>query len=459
MAAKAEINVATEKPASREGQRRQRPDRRRRLQAGHAKHASGNDALRGELVTAPAQRGSDGTKRPADMERTSLCSNLPGPWRFRDTDGTIICSERLIEQNLNLARKYAWNWSKKSAFDYQELEALAYLGLIKGIRKFDPRKGFKLSTICVPYVNGEILHFFRDKGYAIKYPSRWREVMPKARKSLEAGHDPAVISDELGMTLAELEEMLGSMCGTSELRDEVVGEGEHDVELDLLRPLEGLAIMAWERMSWADKTFIVNWWKANRRRAPRPQPQLASFDRLTLHLLEGRPLPEVRKDIIRKQLELGLVGKLSKPLPAGQSTSRRRRPSGRKKAALDAVVWQMIPGLMLDSEPTILSAHPAKESHPAIQMPEDPMPNVPELEQRPKQEKLQSGNSPRLQSKQKPNGSKPKSERKPSRKDSATWPSSSHTTSFRETTAEIKSSELTMVQRQTSKPTPIPLSA
>lgn len=342
MAAASEINVASEKSRPREGQGCKRPSGRGRLPAGCAKPATGDDALRGQLVQATPEQRSAWPEGSADFQRTSLCSNLPGPWKYRDpSDGSVVCSEKLIEQNLNLARKYAWNWSKKSAFDYQELEALGYLGLIKGCRKFDPRSGYKLSTICVPYINGEILHFFRDKGYAIKYPSKWREIMPKARKRLEAGEDPAVIAEDLGMSLSDLEEMLGSMCGTSELRDEVVGESSDEVELNLLKPLVVLSHRSWTWMAAVDQQQVVKWWEENKRRAAVPRQQIASFRQVVRHMLEGRKLPEIRDQLC---IDYGILFK-----PQAKKSRTRNRSKLRGKRELDSAIHQM--GLVLYETP------------------------------------------------------------------------------------------------------------
>ena len=208
------------------------------------------------------------------------------------------------------------------------------MGLIKGVRKYDPTTGYKLSTICVPYINGEILHYFRDKGYAIKYPSKWREVSPKARKLIEAEVPPSEVAAQVGVTLSELEEMLGCMCGTSELRDEVVGQAEAEIELDLLNPLVLLADKAWERLTWADQKQIEHWWEANRRRAAIPRIQVASFHRITRHILEGRPLPELREQL---NIEFGNLAKQ----PSKPSSVKGKNPRLRSKAQLDLVVAQL----------------------------------------------------------------------------------------------------------------------
>lgn len=218
--------------------------------------------------------------------------------------------------------------------EYAELEAVAYVGLIKGCRRYDPSTGFKLSTIAVPFINGAILHWFRDRGYAVKYPSKWRELMPKARRLLMAGEAPMAVAEELGLSLSELEEMLGSMCGTSELKDEIVGEHDASVELELMPTLEALQTKAWEHLAWHDQALITHWWEANKRRAETPRLQLASFRRIVRHLLENRPLPEVREQL---KLQFGNLAQQ----PAKPSTAKAKKPRSRTRAQLDQAVVQM----------------------------------------------------------------------------------------------------------------------
>lgn len=324
---------STQCTAKRPPRSRSRAPRRRHLSDPSQPHRA--DSVRGELTSPADQPAAPSSEGRPHLRRACLRTDPHGPWTYQCPEtGDTIDSEQLITDNLNLARKYAWSWSRKSPIEYAELEAVAYLGLIKGIRRFDPASGYKLSTIAVPYVNGEILHFFRDKGYTVRYPSRWREVMPKARRLLESGEPPQLIAEAIGMTVAELEEMLGSMTGTSELRDEIVGADEPDIELDLLSPLATFREQAWERLSWCDQQQINLWWTANKRRSPLPRLQISSFAQIVKHLLAGRQLPE-----IRKQLQLNLPEPTTGTLK--HTPSKSSRPRSRSRKQLDKAVIQM----------------------------------------------------------------------------------------------------------------------
>ena len=256
---------------------------------------------------------------------------FPAPWRWTNpTTGEVIDSEALITDNLKLARKYAWGWARKSQMAYDDLEAIAFVGLVKGCRKFDPTSGYKLSTIAVPYINGEILHHFRDRGYAIKFPARWREVMPRARRLLEAGDSPEMVCQAIGIETSELEEMLNAMAGTTELHDELVGEADAQLEQDVLLPVQHLVTLAWSRLHQADRQSLQVFWSNPGRRPLMPMQALAQFLNAARRALNGQRLPE-----IRKQLSLQLMVDAKPPAP------KPRKPRGRSRAQLEAEAVQL----------------------------------------------------------------------------------------------------------------------
>lgn len=258
---------------------------------------------------------------------------FPAPWRWRHPEtGELLDSEELITANLALARKYAWSWARKSQMAYDDLEAIAFVGLVKGCRKYDPASGYKLSTIAVPFINGEILHHFRDRGYAIKFPARWREVMPKARRLLEAGTLPEVVCAEVGIELGELNEMLNAMAGTTELHDELVGEREAQVELDVLGPVAHLMTRAWERLHASDQRALESFWSAPGRRPVLPMQALAQFLNAVRLALHGQRLPEIRKQLT---LQLTVQPMLVEP------KAKARRPKGRSRAQLEQQAVQL----------------------------------------------------------------------------------------------------------------------
>lgn len=213
-------------------------------------------------------------------------------------------SEELVAANLGLARQAAWRFHKRTGQPYDDLEAVAYVGLIRGCRRYDPErvnpangKPYALSTVACPFIVGEILHHFRDRGHTIKFPSRWREQWGKVQRLMA---DPAVsaeqVAEQAGMTAEELSEMLAAMVGTSCL-DDIHGADACDapeVELDRLSPLSELVTTAWGNLHQADQGLLLHWW-ASPRRLALPQGPLQQFHRRLKSLLQGRRLSEVQQ--------------------------------------------------------------------------------------------------------------------------------------------------------------------
>jgi len=89
---------------------------------------------------------------------------------------------QLVRLNAGLVRKIAHRISHQCSEPYEDLEQIGYLGLIRAIERFDPNQGCAFSSFAVPYIRGEMLHFLRDRGSAVKVPRRWQELQREGQK-------------------------------------------------------------------------------------------------------------------------------------------------------------------------------------------------------------------------------------------------------------------------------------
>ena len=89
-----------------------------------------------------------------------------------------------------LARRLAGRY-RNSGESQEDLEQVAYLGLIKAIDRYDPALG-PFERYAVPSVLGELKRHFRDKGWGIHVPRSLQE------RSLEIGNAVDQLTARLG---------------------------------------------------------------------------------------------------------------------------------------------------------------------------------------------------------------------------------------------------------------------
>jgi RNA polymerase sigma-B factor len=73
--------------------------------------------------------------------------------------------------NMDLARTVAGRyWGRGESAE--DLVQVAYVGLMKAIRGYDPTRGDDFRSYAIPTIAGEVKRHFRDKSWAVK-PPRW----------------------------------------------------------------------------------------------------------------------------------------------------------------------------------------------------------------------------------------------------------------------------------------------
>lgn len=141
----------------------------------------------------------------------------------------------LIEQNLGLAHACAKRFAGRG-IDYDDLYAAGCLGLVKAIDRFDPDRGWQLSTYAVPVILGEIKRLFREGG-TVKLSRSLKERSVKARRIAddylrEYGKDIRIesLAQRLDCDVYQAQEALNAAQTTVSLsyRDED-GGGELDI--------------------------------------------------------------------------------------------------------------------------------------------------------------------------------------------------------------------------------------
>ena len=117
-----------------------------------------------------------------------------------------------------------------------DLVQVGYLGLIKAIERFDPDLGNEFTTFATPTIGGEIKRYFRDKGWAIRFPRRLQELhqqilraQEQMRQELQRTPTAAEIAQRLEVSSDEvLEAMEMSQAYVPVSIDARAGGGEEE---------------------------------------------------------------------------------------------------------------------------------------------------------------------------------------------------------------------------------------
>ncbi len=92
--------------------------------------------------------------------------------------------ERLVEGYRSLVYFLARKFINRGE-PLDDIVQVGFLGLIKAIERFEPEMGNEFTTFATPTVTGEIKRYFRDKGWAIRFPRRLQELYQQVVRTNE----------------------------------------------------------------------------------------------------------------------------------------------------------------------------------------------------------------------------------------------------------------------------------
>lgn len=178
--------------------------------------------------------------------------------------------QKMAVENINLARREAWRIQRTTGIEYSILEGAAFLGLCKAVHRYDPESGYKFSSLATPTIRGELLHWVRDKTYALRLSHKMREDWIKGRRMVFDGCSDIKIAEALGISLQDWQETRSACSGPPlELKDQATpSDPLEPEEIDFKLDYRNKANSILDQIDDKDKQMLASYYKGEISKAP-----------------------------------------------------------------------------------------------------------------------------------------------------------------------------------------------